>query len=106
MWGSAGPRGTGAASAQGARRGDDGEGNWALALGAALLLVSSAAMAQTKQQEAKMIAHACGGDIDRLCPGVPPGEGRIKACVKAHVTELSPGCFDTMMGAVAAEKEP
>ena len=77
-----------------------------LALGAALLLVSSAAMAQTKQQEAKVIAHACGGDIDRLCPGVPPGEGRIKACMKAHVSQLSAPCFDAMMGAVAAEKEP
>jgi len=77
-----------------------------LALGAALLMVSSAAVAQTKQQEAKVIAHACGGDIDRLCPGVPPGEGRIKACVKAHVTDLSAPCFDAMMGAVAGEREP
>ncbi len=73
-----------------------------LALGAALLLVSSAAMAQ----EAKVIAHACGRDIERLCPGVPPGEGRIKACMKAHVTDLSAPCFDALLGAVAAEKEP
>ena len=77
-----------------------------LALGAALLLASPAAMAQSKPQEAKTIAHACGGDIDRLCPGVPPGEGRIRACMKAHVTELSAPCFDTLMGAVAAEREP
>ena len=77
-----------------------------LALGAALLLVSSAAGAQTKPQEAKMVAHSCGGDVDRLCAGVPPGEGRIKACMKAHVAQLSPGCFDAIMGAAAAEKEP
>jgi hypothetical protein len=57
-------------------------------------------------QEAKVIAHACGGDIERLCRGVPPGEGRIKACVKAHVTELSAPCFDTILGAVASEREP
>ena len=44
--------------------------------------------------------------IERLCPGVPPGEGRIKACVKAHVTALSAPCFDAMMGAVAGEREP
>ena len=42
----------------------------------------------------------------RLCPGVPPGQGRIKACMKAHVTELSAPCFDAIMKAVAAEKEP
>ena len=77
-----------------------------LALGAALLLVSTAAVAQTKQQEAKMVAHSCGGDIDRLCAGVPPGEGRIKACMKAHVAQLSPGCFDAMRGAAAADREP
>ena len=70
-----------------------------LALGAALLLVSSAAMAQ----EAKVIAHACAGDVERFCRGVPPGEGRIKACMKAHVMELSAPCFDAVMGAVAGE---
>jgi chemotaxis protein MotB len=39
--------------------------------------------------------------VDRLCPGVPPGEGRIKACMKAHASELSPGCFDTPMAAMS-----
>ena len=73
-----------------------------LALGAALVLLSPPAPAQ----EAMVIAHACAGDIDRFCQGVPPGEGRIKACVKAHVMELSAPCFDAILGAVAAEKEP
>ena len=77
-----------------------------LALGAALLLAAPAAMAQSKAEEARMIAHACGGDVDRLCAGVPPGEGRIKACMKAHVTDLSAPCFDALLGAVASEKEP
>ena len=54
----------------------------------------------------QQIARACAGDIERLCRGVPPGEGRIKACIKAHITELSAPCFDTLLGAVAAEKEP
>jgi hypothetical protein len=73
-----------------------------LALGAGLLLVSAAATAE----EARVIAHACAGDVERFCRGVPPGEGRIKACVKAHVMELSAPCFDTLLGAVASEKEP
>src|SRR3954470_17459252 len=73
-----------------------------LALGVVLLLAASAANAA----EAMVIAKACGADIDRFCQGVPPGEGRIKACVKAHVMELSAPCFDAILGAVASGKEP
>jgi len=69
---------------------------------ALLPLMSPTAIAQ----EGMTLARACAGDIDRLCPGVPPGQGRIKACMKAHVTELSAPCFDAIMKAVAAEKEP
>jgi outer membrane protein OmpA-like peptidoglycan-associated protein len=46
------------------------------------------------------IMRACAPDVERLCPGVPPGQGRIKACVKAHVSQLSAGCFDQLLGAV------
>lgn len=66
------------------------------------MAVAVPAQAQTAQQ----IARACAGDIERLCRGVPPGEGRIKACMKAHITELSAPCFDTLLSAVASEKEP
>lgn len=52
------------------------------------------------------VARACAADIDRLCPGVPPGQGRIKACMKAQFSQVSPGCFDAVMGAIAAEREP
>ena len=74
----------------------------ALALGAVLMMATWPSHAQ----EARAIARACAADIDRLCAGVPPGEGRIKACMKAHVTELSAPCFDAIMGAIAAEREP
>jgi hypothetical protein len=74
-----------------------------LTLGVALLLPASAwAQPQTAQE----IARACAGDIERLCAGVPPGEGRIKACIKAHITQLSAPCFDTLLRVVASEKEP
>ena len=72
-----------------------------VALSGALVLAASASSAQ----DARTIARACAGDIERLCAGVPPGEGRIKACIKAHITELSAPCFDTLLGAVASEKE-
>jgi hypothetical protein len=73
-----------------------------LALFGAFVLAASPSSAQ----DAKTIARACAGDIERLCAGVPPGEGRIKACIKAHITQLSAPCFDTLLGAVASEKEP
>jgi hypothetical protein len=73
---------------------------------AALMLAATVADAQQPPAPNKMqIAEACGGDIDRLCPGVPPGQGRIKACMKAHVSQLSAACFDTLMAAAAAKKE-
>jgi hypothetical protein len=75
---------------------------------AALLLATTVAGAQPPPPPAPsglQIAEACGGDIDRLCPGVPPGQGRIKACMKAHVSQLSAPCFDTLMAAAVAKKE-
>ena len=76
-------------------------------LGGAICALGVALVAMEAQaQEAGVIARACAGDIERLCAGVPPGEGRIKACMKAHVTELSAPCFDAIMAAVAAVKEP
>jgi hypothetical protein len=35
---------------------------------------------------------ACKADAEKLCPGVQPGEGRIKACFKQHKDQLSPEC--------------
>jgi hypothetical protein len=53
-----------------------------------------------------IIARACAGDIERFCPGVPPRQGLIKECMRAHIPELSAGCFDTVLSAVAAEHPP
>jgi hypothetical protein len=57
-------------------------------------------------QNADEIAKACAGDIERFCRGVPPGEGRIKECMRAHITELSAPCFDVILSAVASGHEP
>jgi hypothetical protein len=51
----------------------------------ALLLSGSAAVAQET-------GAPCAGDIKKFCAGIAPGEGRLKACVKAHLTELSESC--------------
>lgn len=62
-----------------------------------LLLSGSVAVAQ-------QAGKPCAGDIKTLCAGVQPGEGRIKACIKSHLTNLSPTCEDRVLtGAVTAK---
>jgi len=39
----------------------------------------------------------CADDIKKLCAGIQPGEGRIKACIKSHLTDLSPTCQDVVL---------
>ncbi len=34
----------------------------------------------------------CRADVARLCPGVQPGGGAIKNCLKEHENEVSIGC--------------
>jgi hypothetical protein len=51
----------------------------------ALLLSGSGAVAQ-------QAGRPCAGDIKKLCAGIQPGEGRIKACMKSNLTELSEDC--------------
>ena len=53
-------------------------------IGAILLLSGSGAMAQMRPG-ARAILQACKPDIARFCNQVPPGQGRIKACMKEHL---------------------
>jgi len=34
----------------------------------------------------------CETDIQKLCPGVQPGGGRILACLKQHQADVTDGC--------------
>ena len=52
--------------------------------GIALALLSSSAIAKEKSS-----ALACAVDIKSKCGEVNPGEGRIRACVKEHMSEFS-----------------
>ncbi|MFZ1429771.1 MAG: cysteine rich repeat-containing protein [Geminicoccaceae bacterium] len=58
------------------------------------------------EAEKLTIARACAPDIERFCAGVPPRQGLIKQCMKAHLTELSAGCFDAVMSAIASAHAP
>jgi len=62
----------------------------------ALLLSGSVAVAQA--------GKPCASDIKALCAGIQPGEGRIKACIKSHLTELSPTCQDRVLTVVVTGK--
>ena len=35
---------------------------------------------------------ACKADVQKLCAGVQPGDGRIMQCMKQHESELSDAC--------------
>jgi len=69
--------------------------------GVLLMLPVSVALAQQTphRQEAKAVLEACKADIKRFCSEVPPGEGRIKACMKAHLPELSEECKEALFRA-------
>lgn len=56
---------------------------------------SSAALAQ-KQGANPAVKAACRGDAQRLCQGVQPGGGRIGQCLKARMSEISPGCLEAV----------
>jgi hypothetical protein len=41
---------------------------------------------------AENASQPCADDLKKFCAGVQPGEGRLKACIKSHLAELSEGC--------------
>ena len=61
----------------------------------ALLLSGSAALAEPAP---------CAGDIKTHCAGIKPGEGRIKACIKSHLTGLSKTCEDRLLTVAVSGK--
>jgi len=40
---------------------------------------------------------ACDTDIQKLCPSVQPGGGRILACLKQHKDQVSDGCKQAVL---------
>jgi hypothetical protein len=67
-------------------------------LGGAVLLLS-ATSAGAQSAAAKAVLNACKPDIREFCSQVPPGQGRIKACMKEHVRELSEPCKEALFQA-------
>jgi hypothetical protein len=66
-----------------------------LFIGAAILLAPSMASAE--------LAGACLKDAKAQCPGVEPGGGKIRECLKSHIKDLSDECKDVLVKAVNAK---
>jgi hypothetical protein len=68
---------------------------------AVLMLVAAftvpALAAESKMEHELQVLRAhCGPDIERLCPKVEPGAGRLKACLMKHKEQMSVGCAETL----------
>ena len=64
----------------------------ALFLAAMLLLPPSMASAE--------LTGACLKDAKAQCPGVEPGGGKIRECLKSHIKDLSDECKEVLVKAV------
>jgi Cysteine rich repeat len=79
------------------QKGTTGMFKMVLAACAALSLSATSTLAQPAA--ARAVLGACKPDIKQFCSEVPPGNGRIKACMKAHLPELSEPCKEALFQA-------
>lgn len=73
-------------------------------LAVALMLMAGGAVPSMAEDLSAVsgIIRACAGDVWRLCAGVPGG-GRIKDCMQDKMSQLSTGCRDTLLDAMAGQ---
>lgn len=56
-------------------------------------LSQSCQQALSRWRNLKMeLGVVCRGDVGRLCPGLPEGDGRILACLRSHEKDLTSDC--------------
>ena len=59
-------------------------------------VVSAGALAQSMleqlEKEKTALTKYCKADVERLCPGIEPGGGKLKECLMKHKEEMSVGC--------------
>ena len=54
------------------------------------LIIACALVVQAAHAAAN--ERSCRGDIEKFCPDVKPGGGRMAECLRKHREELSPAC--------------
>jgi hypothetical protein len=62
------------------------------------LLSATSGMAQSAAMK------ACAGDAKTLCAGTQLGDGRVKACIKLHFSDVSAPCQAFLIKAAAISK--
>jgi hypothetical protein len=70
---------------------------------AAVLVLSSGLSLAADQPGSSGPRAACRADVDKLCPGVQPGGGRIIACLQQNEAQVSAACKEAL--AKAREKK-
>ena len=60
-------------------------------IGAILMLWSSSATAQ-----GRLTGAPCVPDLDRLCPGIQPGNNRFLTCMREHLGDVSSPCLERL----------
>ena len=69
---------------------------FAVAAASTIMIMSLPAAGFAQSNQIQQVMRYCRPDAERLCPGVPPGGGRIVRCLKAHKMEMSVGCAMTL----------
>ena len=77
---------------------------YAIAISAALLLLGSIESVQGRGGGGAP-RQTCAVDLKALCAGIKPGEGRIRACIMSHMSELSAACATKLSRASYVAKE-
>ncbi|MFK4769472.1 cysteine rich repeat-containing protein [Rhizobium sp. ZW T2_16] len=62
-----------------------------------LLLTAAAASAQQMSMNDRLaLRDNCKQDIQKLCPGIKPGDGQLMACIQEKKAQLSKECAATL----------
>jgi len=61
-----------------------------LMIGAILMWSSNATAKQ------RLAVGHCAADLRRLCPGIQPGNNRLRACMREHISDVSFPCLVTL----------
>ena len=75
-------------------------------LAIAALGLSAAAALAADQPSSSGPRAACKADVEKFCPGVQPGGGRIAACLKQNEAQVSTGCKNAVAKARQSKAPP
>ena len=61
-----------------------------------ILVISSILMLWSPNataQEKSALGGSCHADLQKLCPGIPPGQDRLRDCMREHLNDVSFSCL-------------